>query len=403
MNQKSDTFIFESYLVLPDKKEIDFYYKYKDLKFSEKIFLPKQIPSTVDPVLLNKVLENLHIILGISYYKIHCAKKINIPYLLTYEQAFFWNTVYTKGLGEFFYRNKIDFRDLISFPFSKEFISSPIEGKKQKRNLVGIGGGKDSIVAIELLKKQNKEFKGLILETGNSDIQKRVANTAQIDFLLINRKLDEKLFSLVNIYKGHVPFSAIFAFVSLLTSVIYDYSDIITSNEKSSNFGSINYLGSEINHQWSKSEEFENLFKNYVSKFITPEIDYFSLLRNYSELKITEMFVKYKKYFTIFSSCNRNFNIKSKSAKKWCGECPKCAFVFIMLAAFLTKQEVIFIFGKNMLNDESLIPLYSDLLGKGDMKPFDCVGTFDESMEAFKAIKTKGEFNEANVIKSISI
>ncbi|MDO9027298.1 MAG: endonuclease domain-containing protein, partial [Candidatus Roizmanbacteria bacterium] len=273
---------------------------------------------------------------------------------------------------------------------------------KKNRSLVGIGGGKDSIVAIELLKKERKHVTGLILETGHSHIQREVAKTAGIKFLLVKRRLDNKLFELENIYNGHVPFSAIFAFIALLVSVIYDYSSIITANEKSSNFGNLNYLGSEINHQWSKSEEFENLFKDYVRKFITPDVNYFSILKDYSELEITEMLVKYKKYFPFFSSCNRNFKIKSNiDQKRWCGECAKCAFVFTILAANLSKEEIVGIFDKNLLDDPELIPLYQDLIGKGKMKPFDCVGTFEESVQAFKMIKSKGEFNNEVVMKTI--
>jgi len=405
MEPKEDTFFFDSYSVLPDKKEIRFCYKYRDLKFTETIFIPEAIPSSVNSVLLTKVLQNLHLILGISYYKMHCSKKIIIPYSLTPEQAQFWNTVYTKGLGEFFYRNKIDFRGLINFPYVDKPNIQPrrLSEAKKDRFLVGVGGGKDSIVVLELLKKEKKEITGLILETGGSHIQKEVARVVGIGFFLVKRQLDEKLFQLENIYKGHVPFSAIYAFIALLVSVIYDYSSIITANEKSSNFGNVNYLGEEINHQWSKSEEFEKLFKNYVEEFITPSIDYFSKLRKYSEMDIAKMFIKYKKYFFVFSSCNRNFIIKEKANKKWCGECPKCAFVFIMLAAYLSKKEVVKIFGKDLFNDESLISLYIDLIGKGKMKPFDCVGTFEESQQAFKIIKDKGEYDNDKVIKAIPL
>ncbi len=403
MEIKSDVFIFDSFSVLTNKKEIDFKYKYKDLKFTEKILLPKQIPNSVNPVLLSKVLESLHLMLGISYFKMHCSKKMTIPYSLIRKQVDFWNIVYTKSLGEFFYKNKIDFRNLIDFPYLDKPNIQPrrLDEAKKNRSLVGIGGGKDSIVAIELLKKEKKHVTGLILETGHSHIQKEVARTAGIKFLLVKRRLDNKLFELENIYNGHVPFSAIFAFIALLVSVIYDYSSIITANEKSSNFGNLNYLGSEINHQWSKSEEFENLFKDYVRKFITPEVDYFSILRPYSELEVAKMFVQYKKYFAVFSSCNRNFRIKEKTNKRWCGKCPKCAFVFTILVANLSKEEVIAIFDKNLLDDPELIPMYQDLIGKGKIKPFDCVGTFEESVQAFKMIKSKGEFDNDIVMKTI--
>jgi len=332
----------------------------------------------------------------------YCPKKIDIPYSLTQEQASFWNTVYTKGLGEFFFINKIDFRGLINFPYSNNVNSLAIPEKRKERSLVGIGGGKDSIVAIEMLKAENKQITGLILETGSSLIQQSVAKTSGIVYLVIKRQLDEKLFNLSNkVYNGHVPFSAIFAFISLLVSIVYDYSSVITANEKSSSFGNINYLGSEINHQWSKSIEFENLFKVYAKKFITPDFNYYSILRKYSELEITELFAKHEKYFSVFSSCNKNFKVKNVTNKRWCGQCPKCAFVFAILAANLSRETVAEIFNKNLMEDPKLISLYKDLIGKGTMKPFECVGTFDESLEAFRIIKNRGEFNNSIIMKTI--
>ena len=184
-----------------------------------------------------------------------------------------------------------------------------------------------------------------------------------------------------------------------MLAAIYDYSSIVIPNGKSANFGNVNYLGVEINHQWSKSEEFEKLFQEYAKQNITSNIDLSSNLRAYSEMEITKIFSTHKKYFSVFSSCNRNFKIKgSVDQKKWCGECAKCAFVFIILAANLAKEEVVNIFNKNLLDDPKLIPLYQDLIGKGKMKPFDCVGTFEESREAFEIIKNKGEFDVSKII-----
>lgn len=402
-------FVFDSYKIQENRKTIYFKYKVGELVLNEKIILPDEIPDSVSQDLLNQVLQNLHLMLGVSYFKMYCPKKIIIPYRLSKAQADFWNTVYTKGLGEFFYKNKIDFRGLIDFPYvdKPKIQLRQLDEAKKDRFLVGIGGGKDSIVAIELLKEQKKEITGFILETqvATPDIQMNVLRIMEIDYFIVKRQLDSQIFELEQqkqVYIGHIPISAIYAFVSLLLAVIYDYSSIVTANEKSANFGNVNYLGMEINHQWSKSEEFEKLFNNYISQYITPNINYFSNLRSYSEMEIAKMFSSYKKYFPVFSSCNKNFKIKNGlSNKKWCGQCPKCVFVFITLAANLSKEEVIAIFDKNLLDDSELIPLYQDLIGKGKMKPFDCVGTFEESVQAFKMIKNKGEFNNEVVMKTI--
>lgn len=404
MIQKPDIFEFVSYEIQPDKKTINFNYRTGDLSLTEKITLPVHIPISINPVLLKSILNDLHLILGITYFKMYCPKKIITPYNLSKAQADFWNTIYTKGLGEFFYKNKIDFVNLINFPFSDEAKTSSVDEARNNRTLVGIGGGKDSIVSVEILKEQKKEITGFILDTQTTppNIQIEVSKTMEIDYLTVKRQLDPQVFDLRSTYNGHIPITAIYSFIALLLATLYDYSSIIIPNGKSANFGNVDYLGSKINHQWSKSEEFEKLFQEYVKQNITSNIDFSSNLRPYSEMEIAKMFTLHKKYFSIFSSCNRNYKIKgSVDQKRWCGECAKCAFVFIILAANLTKKEVVEIFNKNLLGDPKLIPLYQDLIGKGKMKPFDCVGTFEESTQAFEMIKNKGEFADDIVMKTI--
>src|SRR3989338_8262290 len=160
MQSGATVFEFTSYKFEPQKKRVLFSYKteFKDkdpLFFTEKIILP-QIPnlSRLPKELITKLLEGLHIVLGISYYKFYCATKVRLPYALSKKEADFWNTVYSKGLGEFFYNNKLDPKRFSpQFPYSKATHPVPYFLEKNNRYLVGIGGGKDSIVAAELLKE----------------------------------------------------------------------------------------------------------------------------------------------------------------------------------------------------------------------------------------------------------
>ena len=147
--------------------------------------------------------------------------------------------------------------------------------------------------------------------------------------------------------------------------------------------------------------EFENLFLGYVKKFITSDVTYFSILRPFFEIIIMEIFSKYSKYFPIFSSCNKvdKFVRAGPLKSHWCCECPKCAFVFVMLAAFISKEDVVKIFGENLLNKESLINTYKELLGITGIKPFECVGTPNEVKVAFYLTHKRGEFEEDVAMK----
>jgi len=394
-------FIFKGYDFNLKKGEVLFHFGFKgekNIDFTEKISFPP-VESKIPEALLKSLLDNLMLILGISYWKLYCPKEIVIePNFLTEEQTKFWDTVYTKGLGEFFYKNKIDFRGLIKFPFNDKAIPAPVNFTKQNRFLVGIGGGKDSIVSAELLKKSDKQFD---LVTSGFPIQIEIAKMIGGGVINTFRQIDPKLLEFnkeKGAYNGHIPISVYYAFLLLLIAALFDYKNVIVGNEKSANYGNIEYLGEMINHQWSKSEEFEKLFNKYVKKFITPDIEYSSVLRNMTELQVVEEFVRYPKYFKVFSSCNKNYKISNPSSEKWCGECPKCLFVFISLAAFLPKKEVLDIFGKNLLEEKRLMSLFEELIGVRNFKPFECVGTEEEVKEALGKIRERGEFEESLLI-----
>ena len=409
-------FQFATYTILPDEKTIRFNYQVRfddqKLNFTEKLILPKRLSSASLNDSVKKVLWAVHLMLGVSYWKLYCPKEIIVPYPLTKEEAEFWRLVYPNGLGEFFFKNKIDFRGLVNFPYIEGLKPAKIKGDKistkRKGGLIGIGGGKDSIVAVERLKKQKKAVTGFVLESSVRDytVQKKVIKLMGIDCLMVRREIDWKLLDPGGIppaYYGHVPISAIYSFVGLLLAVVYGYSEVVTANERSANFGNVNYLGQVINHQWSKSKEFERMFNTYIKSFLfLKQISYRSILRNYYELDITKKFIKYEKYFSVFSSCNKNFSITKTADSRWCGGCPKCAFVFLCLAAYLPKDKVLKIFNKNLLADRRLLPIYQDLLGQGRIKPFECVGTPQETNEAINIIINKGEFTNDYIIDKLT-
>jgi UDP-N-acetyl-alpha-D-muramoyl-L-alanyl-L-glutamate epimerase len=399
-------FIFQKYELATDKTGAKFYYSLDDkINFVETIKFDRRKINwgKVNSGVLSQILFNLHLVLGISYYKTYCPKQIIVNSgVLNKKQAQFWDKLYIKGLGEFFYKNKINFKNLIVFPY-KNIKVKAVTIKLNNRSLAPVGGGKDSVVTAELLKKGKFNFS--LISLRDSVIQREVSKIINKDRIIIGREIDKNL-TILNqkcYYNGHVPITAINSFASLLACVLYDYKNIVFSNERSANYGNVKYLGQMINHQYSKTFEFEKDFNNYVHKFITPSINYFSLLRPISELKIVEMFTKYKKYFSVFSSCNQNFAINQKTTQRWCGECAKCAFMFNQLAAFIKKEELIKFFGKNMYADKSLQNLYLELMGEKNIKPFDCVGTPEEVKVAFYLAYSRGEYKDDIMMKYFSV
>jgi hypothetical protein len=111
-------------------------------------------------------------------------------------------------------------------------------------------------------------------------------------------------------------------------------------------------------------------------------------LRKYSELEISKMLAKYPQYFPVFSSCNAGMKMNArgtlKAKEKWCGNCPKCLFVYLSLYPFLTEKDRLLIFGRDLFENKKLLPVIKGLLGQGGIKPLECVGTKKESRLAFE-------------------
>jgi len=359
----------------------------------------------IPPQLLQAMLESLVIMLGLYYWKIHCAPAMCIEgFSLTREQAQFWNTLYTKGLAEFFYRSRIDFRGLINFPYDTagptQVSSTPFV--RSRRTLLTHGGGKDSIVSSEILKAAGIPFDLFVLNHNKMPkMQERVAELIGERVVVVRQSRDPLARRLSQLKKvqGGYPHSLAVTFVATLVAVLQDYRYVALSNEHSADIGNTEYYGVDVNHQWGKSTESEMLVREYIARFITPDVVPFSLLRQFSEIEMVRRFTQYPKYFYSFSSCNMNFSFPPSVTENgraerayWCNKCPKCVFIFACLAAFLPKETVIDIFGADLYADTQLLRTYRELLGLEGIKPFECVGTPEEMIVAMSRAQKTGAY-----------
>ena len=378
LKEKYNKFIYHSYnyQVKDNKLEINYDFEIENLtsfKPTWKIDIIKEYEYNKE--VLDELVFSLGMVELVSYYKAVMSNQIIIKcHHLNEEQINFWRKLYLNGLGEFFYLNKIDYLnvniDIISESI-KKYQPTTYSIPKNQDTLIPIGGGKDSIVTIELLKNKVNSIPYVINPRGATLATIEKSNLK--DAIFSYRTIDKNLLELnkQGYLNGHTPYSAIVAFSSTIASLINGLSYVALSNENSANEPTI--IGTTINHQYSKSFEFEEDYINYEKKYINSNVSYFSLLRGYSELKIASLFSKCKNYHDIFKSCN----VGSKN-DIWCGSCPKCLFVYIILSPFLSKEELIKIFDKNLLNDLSLLNDFKKLTGLASEKPFECVGSRDE-------------------------
>ena len=355
---------------------------------------------------IDNILFFLHIACGISYYKAFVPSVMQIETgSLNKEQAEFFNTFYKKGLGEFSWRNNLNLNNVISFPSSENpshILASPL--LLPDLTAVPIGGGKDSNVVLETLKAHGEKVVCIAQGRPRPILESiEVSGCPDIEF---TRTIAPELIALngqPGVYNGHVPISGVYAFCLALCAVLYGYDKVAMGNERSANVGNLvrddNF---EVNHQWSKSLEFEKAFDAFAKKYMLQNFTYFSMLRPLSELDIARRFAKLKPYHRVFTSCNKAFKLdKEKRLERWCGECDKCRFVFLALAPFMNKQDLIAAVGKNILADKGQLGGFEELLGLSNHKPFECVGELEECAVAVYLLAQKDEWKDDFMIKNL--
>ena len=324
---------------------------------------------------LNGSLFNLGMIELASYYKACCSPRIIVKAgALDKEQISFWKKLIYRGLGEFLYRNKIETteEDLFEIIPASDVNYNHLNRELDDEVIIPVGGGKDSVVTLELLSEIKR--KPLILNPREASIQS-VKKSGCKDHIRIERTIDPLLLKLneKGFLNGHTPFSALLAFVSAVASLVYNAKYVALSNESSANEGNTFFSGIDINHQYSKSFEAEEALHAYIRKYISSSTYYFSFLRPINELAIARLFSNFRTHFASFRSCNAG-----SKENKWCLKCPKCLFTYIILSPFVPDEDLLNIFGKNLLKDKNLEPVFLELCGIKGIKPFECVGTVRE-------------------------
>ncbi len=380
---KYTSFNFARYSFDESAKQLSLEYSYDDeLMFTERFTFDFDFKADYSKDALERACRLLFIMAGVSYYKAYLPAEINLGSIeLTQVEAEFFSKTYHKGLGEFFYVNHLDPTTKPFFPTSENTLNTlSIESRGQ---LIGIGGGKDSLVTTEILRDLPNTTTWSV---GHKAQLEPLIKEIALPHYSIDRQWDRKLLehNAQGAYNGHVPISAILACVGTVVAVLTGKRDVIVSNESSTSEPNLTYNGVDINHQYSKSLEFEKDFQAILSLHFGDSIRYYSFLRPLSEVKIAELFAKlgYEKYKTVFSSCNRAYT-HSSHEMFWCGECPKCAFIFLALTPFVIRKDLEKLFhGKNLLLDPTLEKTYEQLLGIEGDKPLECVGEVKESRAA---------------------
>lgn len=349
-----------------------------------------------------RLLDLTAAVLGVSYFKLLAPFMIGLPDLSLAESDLpFLTDIYENGLGEFYARNDLKRFGQLRFQTGAPS-PEPSPAPLPERSLVLIGGGKDSLVSVDLLERAGRDItlfavnpKGPILTT---------AERSGHALIGVKRTLDPEMIRLSKepgYYNGHVPSTAINSMIASLAALLYGFDTIILSNERSASEGNIDFDGREANHQHSKSLGFERLIGETLARATGGTLGYFSLLRPFSEARIGQLFARTSRYDDVFSSCNTNFRLAGNDGPLWCGKCPKCHFVFLILAPWMSRERLVSIFGRNVLDDPENIPAYRELTGLAGHKPWECVGEILEAAACLWRISKNPQWRESAVAAAL--
>ena len=339
-------------------------------------------------------------LIGVSYYKAAAAPALILPDdQLSAESLVAIEAAYQDGLGEFRVRNSLPHPGALSLEGQARSHALDVETPASTETLVAWGGGKDSAVVRDLITRAG--FAPRLYSVATSERVKGVLQeTAGGALNFIDRRIDPRLIAAneAGALNGHVPVTAINSILISLVAWMRGARAVVFANERSADEPTLVMDEAGVNHQYSKSYAFESLLRAALTAETNRGVDYYSALRPVSELWIARHITRLADVERI-TSCNRNFHIGAGADRKWCRQCPKCAFTYLIFAPFLAPDRAERIFGGDLLSDTGLTELYQDILGFGEQKPWECVGTIEEAHAALKRLSATPGWAEKALVR----
>jgi len=342
-------------------------------------------------VTARRLIRALAIVEAFSYWKALCSPVIEVALPAPDDaELAWWQAFWPGAMGEFFYRNQIDytvpgFLDIRGHADAGGDVPAGDRAAPAGPPLVLFSGGKDSLALARIVSAS--------------------AGTAPVDFFLYNpgerlRGLAGSLASggrLVEVRRailpellalnaaghpnGHTPFSAYLAFAAMLTGYLRGNGPVMAGNSRSDDEPNVrSYLGRPVNHQWTKSSDFETAVRSYRDRWLPGVPGYSSPLRPLYEVQIIASLAGDVDAYLRTVSCNQ------ARGGGWCRSCAKCAWVFLATAALFGHDLAIRKTGGDMFADPALSGVYQEMAGLTGVKPFECTGSEDEVRAAIQAV-----------------
>ena len=378
--------------------DVTFRYRSGESVFSEVVGFPIAVEITD---VITRLLDLLAVVAGVSYAKAVAPASITFPSLdvspsgLTLIQR-----TYNEGMREFAFQNQLPLTstfDIAEVARGDNFQIEALQGEPG-RPLIPFGAGRDSCVVASAL----KHLQPTLFTVGFNPFAAEIAQALSLPLLTASRSIDPLLLARnqSGAPNGHVPVTAINSLISLIVAELTGHTSVVMANEKSASRPTRIVDGVEINHQFSKSLEYERLLRSAVD-MAGSIVNYTSVLRSVPDHDISFAFAtKCQGLHHLFMSCNQAMlRDESRRSTRWCADCPKCRGMYLSLAPFLSPQEMIGIFGRDLLDDPFQLSGFQDLMSD-ETKPFECVADVSEARESMRRLMSLPQWSQHRVVQS---
>ncbi|MFN5115356.1 MAG: hypothetical protein ACK5FW_04820 [Acidimicrobiaceae bacterium] len=376
--------------------DVTLHYHSGEISFAEHIQFPVDVEThhTVE-----RLLDLLVIVAGVSYAKAVAPAVVRFPQIDISNAGYrLVEKTYNEGMREFAFHNGLPLTTAFVVADEPRGADFTIEALLHSPGipLIPFGAGRDSCVVASAL----QHLQPTLFTIGLNPFAQRIADTLSLKLLTASRSLDPVLLKMneSGAPNGHIPVTAINSLLSLITAELTGHTSVVMANEKSASRPTRVKDGIEINHQFSKSLEFERVLGAAVDS-AGSIVQYMSVLRDIPDHHISRAFAtKCLDLHPLFMSCNQAMlRDDSKRSKGWCGQCPKCRGMFLSLAPYLSPAHITRIFGRDLLNDSTQISGFHELM-TDDSKPFECVADVQEARDSMRQLLQSPAWSQHSVV-----
>ena len=341
---------------------------------------------------------------------IHISAKLAQHYTIQFQE--FWEKFLEGQLGQWRYENGMANWKGPRFACSISTVAAPVpakikspqvfDGDKAVKTISCCGGGKDGFLSTKLLEDANIPFSSFSYAVSRCGTPRNqharaqkvlqyckptqshwvMVTDAYFDVPLLNT--NDQWLKKCGV-KSRCDCALVESLSFLPVMMHYGYQYVVLSNEYSANTGNLHWAaedGKPVNHQWEKCYEAEQLISSYIKKVLV-NVHYYSILQPIHDMLIFTLLRQHLDGIPYVFSCN--------VSPPWCKRCPKCCYVWLCLQAYMPQDIINPMFdNKNLLDMQENQFHFTQMLGLGDQKPFECIGEFKEVQLAFEMCRRKG-------------